>query len=95
MSAQINLGGGTCCAQPTKGYRLLVFSDGSQAGVTGLDEIFEEAYGAGKAPDLSVAADLVERLSGKNYIPPGQELEYGQVVLKEYRKFFEGRERNK
>jgi hypothetical protein len=95
MSALINLGAGQCCAPPTKGYRLLVFSDGSQAGVMGLDEIFDDAYRAGKAPDPSVAANFVDRLSEKNYIPPGQESEYGEVVLKEYQKFCEAREKGR
>ena len=32
MSAQINQGTGPCCAPLIKGYRLLTFPDGSQAG---------------------------------------------------------------
>jgi hypothetical protein len=95
MSALINLGAGQCCAPPTKGYRLLVFPDGSQAGVMGLDEIFDEAYRGGKTPDLSVAAGFVERISEKNYIPPGQDSEYAEVVLSEYQKFFAAREKGK
>jgi len=82
---------GQCCAPPTKGYRSLTFPDGSQAGTMGLDEIFDDAYRQGKIPDPSVAAGLVDRLSEKNYIPPGQFSEYIEVVLKEYQQFFEGR----
>ncbi len=95
MSSQINQGIGQCCIPPTKGYRLLVFPDGSQAGVMGLEEIFEEAYRAGKAPDPSIAPGFVDRLSEKNYVPPGQESEYAEVVLKEYQKFVEVREKEK
>ena len=92
MSAQFNQGIGQCCIPPTKGYRLLTFPDGSQAGVMGLDEIFEEAYREGKSPDPSVSACFVDRLSEKNYIPPGQFTEYEELVLNEYRRFFEGKE---
>jgi hypothetical protein len=91
MSSQINQGIGQCCIPPTKGYRLLFFPDGSQAGVMGLDEFFDDAYMQGKVPDPSVAAGLVDRLSEKNYIPPGQFEEYREVVLKEYRKFYAAR----
>jgi hypothetical protein len=93
VSAQMNQGFGQCCIPPTKGYRLLTFPDGSQAGVMGLDEFFDDAYSQGKVPDPSVAAGLVDRLSEKNYIPPGQFSEYVEIVLKEYQKFFEGREK--
>ena len=86
---------GKCCIPPTRGYRLLTFPDGSQAGVMGLDELFDIAYREGKAPDPSVAASLVDRLSEKNYIPPDQSGAYEEVVLREYQKFFEGREKRR
>ncbi len=95
MSAQINQGMGQCCAQPAKGYRLLSFPDGSQVGVIGLDELFDNAYQEGKLPNLSVAQDLVSKLSKKNYIPSSLTAEYSEVVLIEYRKYVAKREENK
>ncbi|MCX5803881.1 MAG: hypothetical protein NTU69_10200 [Proteobacteria bacterium] len=95
MSAQINQGSGPCCAPVTEGYRLLTFPDGSQAGVIGLDSIFDDAYREGKKPEPSVANELVDRLSEKNYIPSSQRSQYEAVVLKEYQKFFEAREKGK
>ncbi len=95
MSAQFNQGIGQCCIPPTRGYRLLTFPDGSQAGVMGLGEIFEEAHREGKMPDPSVAAGLVARLSEKNYIAPDQLSAYEELVLAEYRKFFEAREKRR
>jgi hypothetical protein len=92
MSAQINLGAGQCCAQPAKGYRLLSFPDGSQIGVVGLDELFDDAHRDGKTPNPSVAIELVRRLSKRNYIPSNLLEEYGEVVLREYRKYCAGRE---
>jgi hypothetical protein len=87
VSAQINQGMGQCCAQPAKGYRLLNFPDGSQVGVIGLDELFDDAYKEGELPNLSVAQGLVFKLSKKNYIPSSLAAEYSEVVLIEYRKY--------
>jgi hypothetical protein len=95
MSAQINQGMRPCCAPVTKGYRLLTFPDGSQAGVIGLDIIFDDAYREGKRPEPSVANELVNRLSEKNYIPSSQRSQYEAVVLEEYQKFFEAKEKKK
>lgn len=92
MSGQTNLGAGRCCTQPAKSYRLLSFPDGSQIGVIGLDELFDDAHREGRVPDLSVAIELVRQLSERNYIPSNLLEEYGEVVLREYRKYCAGRE---
>jgi hypothetical protein len=93
MSANINQGTIPCCVSSIKSYRLLAFPDGSQIGVIGLDDIFDNAYKEGKTPETLVAEELVDRLSKNNYIASNQFLHYEAVVLKEYRKFFEEKER--
>jgi hypothetical protein len=95
MSAQINQGTGPCCAPVVKGFRLLTFPDGSQAGVMGLEKVFDDAYREGKRPDQSVANELVSKVSENNYIPPDGWSDYEAVVLTEYRKFFEAKEKGK
>jgi len=77
--------------------RQLVFPDGGQIRVKGLDRIFEIAYWEGKMPGNDIADELLERLSEENYIPSSEHvrLEYTAVVLKEYRKFFEKKEQIK
>jgi len=95
MAAQINQEIGSCCAPLIKGYQLLTFPDGSQAGVIGLDRIFDDAYREGKKPDPSVANELVSQLSEHNYIASDRWSQYEAVVLEEYQKFFEAREKNK
>jgi hypothetical protein len=80
-----------CCAPVPKGIQLLIFPDGSQVGVNGLESIFDDAYREGKKPDISVADELVRKLSENNYIPSVTWPEYEEVVLKEYRKFIEAK----
>jgi hypothetical protein len=94
MSARINQTTGPCCGTSVKGYRLLVFPDGSQAGIIGLDKIFDDAYSEKKRPHLTVAAAMVRMLSENNYIASSQRPEYEAVVLGEYQKFYEAREKN-
>ncbi len=93
MSRPVNQGTGPCCAPATKEIRMLIFPDGSQIGVNGLDRIFDNAYREGKRPDESVADELVRKLSDNNYVPSVAWSEYEEVVLKEYRKFFEAKEK--
>jgi hypothetical protein len=95
MSAEINEAICPCMMPGIEVYRLLVFPDGVQVRVKGLDRIFEDAYAEGKKPDRPVANELVSRLSENNYIPSGAWSEFEAVVLKEYRKFFEASEQKK
>ncbi|MCK7513558.1 MAG: hypothetical protein MZV70_62410 [Desulfobacterales bacterium] len=95
MTAQIDQGMCPCNAPGIEAYRLLTLPDGGQVRVKWLDKIFEEAYREGKGPDLSVANELVSRLSENNYIPSGARTEYEIAVFKEYQKFFEEREKRR
>ena len=90
MSAQINQGIRPCCAPVTKGYRLLTFPDGSQAGVIGLDIIFDDAYREGKRPGEETTAEIIRRLEGNNYIAPFARKKYEEAIFKEYVKFCVG-----
>ncbi len=80
-----------CCAPVLRGYRLLTFPDGTQAGVIGLNEIFEEMCNAGKKPDKESASEIAHRLAAKNYITPSARSRYEEVALKEYERFLQGR----
>ncbi len=82
-----------CNAPGIEAYRVLTFPDGIQVRVRGLDDIFEEAYREGKLPHWSITGEMVERLSVHNYIPSSARFEYGEIVLREYRQFFEKREK--
>jgi hypothetical protein len=95
MSKQVNQETCPCNAPIIKKTRLLIFPDDSRVGVIGLDKIFDDAFREGKSPDRSIAHELVSRLSENNYIPSAAWTEYEAIVLKEYRKFFEAKEKGK
>ncbi len=58
-------------------------------GLSGLDEIFESLYLAGKAPTDELSAQLAARAREHNYIPASLERDFGGALLREYRKFHE------
>lgn len=78
-----------CSVVPVPGLRMLTFPDGSQAGVVGLDKVFEEMGRVGRLPNLQTASEIVDRLSQENYVAPGVRPLYEEAVLCEYRTFFE------
>jgi len=57
-------------------------------GIVGLQKALEEMAGtlAGK-PDGEIGQALVERLSGRNYIPGGLKSLYAEAFARQYRKF--------
>src|SRR5512137_872157 len=82
-----------CNAPGIEAYQFLTFPDGIQVRVRGLDKIFEEAYEKGKRPHWSITSDMVNRLSEYNYISSSARFEYEEALLKEYRLFFEKKEK--
>jgi hypothetical protein len=84
------------CTMPgIEEFRQIVFPDGDKIRVKGVDRIFEIAYREGKMPDIIVGGELLDQLSKENYIPSNEHvrLEYTAVILKEYQKFFEKKNR--
>jgi small redox-active disulfide protein 2 len=58
------------------------------AGIIGLKSVLEDiAAGWADKQDALVAAELVERLSLKNYIPESAKVSYGMAFLREFKKF--------
>jgi hypothetical protein len=96
MSVKMDLGMTCPCNAPgIDAYQLLTFPDGIQVRVKGLDKIFEDVYQEGKKPHWSIASELVKRLSEYNYIPSSGQFEYEEALLKEFRLFFEKREKGR
>ena len=57
------------------------------AGIIGLKPVLEDMAGEwAEKPDAQVAAELVERLSIKNYIPESAKVSYGMAFLREFKK---------
>lgn len=84
---------GGCCAQPIKGLTRLTFSDGTHVQFSGLDQILAAMYTERRQVNTDTAAQIVERLRQKNYIPSSGRLEYEGLVLREYRKYVESQSR--
>ena len=58
------------------------------AGIIGLKSVLRDmALEWAEKPDAQVAAELVERLSVKNYIPESAKVSYGMAFLREFKKF--------
>lgn len=59
----------------------------------GLDEIMAELYSKGRKANDATAAEILEALEEKNYIPASERVrkEYAYVLLKEYRKYLKDR----
>ena len=59
-----------------------------RAGIIGLKSVLQDTAGEwAEKPDALVAAELVERLSVKNYIPESAKVSYGIAFLREFKKF--------
>ena len=57
-------------------------------GIIGLKSVLQDMAGeCSEKPDAQVAAELVERLSVKNYIPESAKVSYGMAFLREFNKF--------
>lgn len=60
----------------------------STAGIIGLNSVLKDMAGEwAEKPDAQIAAELVERLSIKNYIPESARVSYGIAFLREFKKF--------
>jgi small redox-active disulfide protein 2 len=58
------------------------------AGIIGFRSVLQDMAGDwAEKPDALVAAELVERLSVKNYIPESAKVSYGMAFLREFKKF--------
>ena len=58
------------------------------AGIIGLKSVLQDMAGEwDENPDAQVAAEMVERLSVKNYIPESAKVSYGMAFLREFKRF--------
>ena len=57
-------------------------------GLVGIDTVLKEmAESMRQASDKEIAAEMIQQLSKKNYIPSGAYEKYGKAFIREYRKF--------
>jgi len=61
---------------------------GSPVGIIGLKAVMEDmAKHYAERPDPEVEAELLDRLSKRNYVPPKVREDYGKAFLREFKKF--------
>ena len=69
-----------------KDYRLVLVGN-TQAGLTGLKEIFEELKSEKERTEPELKAMLVEKIGRDNYIAPSVRQEYEKALFREFKKF--------
>ncbi len=69
-----------------KDYRLIVVGN-MQAGLIGLNGIFEELKSEKGKPDAELKAVLLEKVGRVNYIAPSTRQEYEKALFREFKKF--------
>ena len=73
---------------------MLKFSDDTQVGVIGLDDIMAQLHAEGKKATDETAEEIIKRLEARNnYIPSSERTraEYAYILLKEYRTYVKER----
>ncbi len=83
-----------CCTPTISGFRMLIFPDGTQSGVLGLNEILSDIYDEGKEVNVNTAEEITKRLSVKNYIAPSAREKYCDLLMKEYKIYVDGQAKN-
>lgn len=66
---------------------------GDTIGLIALNQIFEQLRVMGRPPDRSVEDELLLMVGARNYIPRSCEDEYREALLREYRKYWEKKQK--
>ncbi len=83
-----------CCAKPSDEVVQIGIGDDT-IGLIALNQIFEQLRVLGRLPDRSVEDELLLMVGARNYIPRRCEDEYRDALLREYRKYYEKKEKEK
>ncbi|KQM11699.1 hypothetical protein AOA80_06600 [Methanomassiliicoccales archaeon RumEn M1] len=60
--------------------------NGKLIGIDGLDEAIAEVRGMGLTDDATITEELLKRVKRSNYVPTGRVKDYGEALLKEFKK---------
>ena len=72
-------------------YRMLYIA-GAPAGLLGLEELFEQLFDAQLSPDdTEIGPKLIKGVRQHNFIPKPAVPDYQQVLIGEYRKYYQAR----
>ncbi len=70
----------------------MLYIGGAPAGLKGLDELFNDLFEAGNKPsDPNMGEKLIKGVRQNNYIPKPAVSDYEEVLLREYRRYYQQR----
>lgn len=76
-----------CCATASaRMIKKLTLADGSQVGISNLDNIIQEIAGLKLADDNAIKKELLKRVKIYNYVAPSADDEYSEMLLEEYKR---------
>lgn len=81
-----------CCSKPSDDV-VQIGIGGDTIGLIALNQIFEQLRVMGRPPDRSVEDELLLMVGARNYIPRSCEDEYREALLREYRKYWEKKQK--
>jgi hypothetical protein len=78
-----------CSSDPVKASTQLTLFDGSRVGIVNLDNTFKEVAALKLADSDKIKAELLERVTQKNYVPSCAEREYSSALFREFKKYLD------
>ncbi len=81
-----------CCSKPSDDVVQIGIGDDT-IGLIALNQIFEQLRVLGRPPDRSVEDELLLMVGAQNYISKSCEDEYREALLREYRKYWEKKQK--
>jgi len=75
-----------CAAAAASMMKKLTLADGSQVGISNLENVFKEVANLKLANDNAIKKGLLERVKIYNYVAPAADDEYSEALLEEYKR---------
>lgn len=78
---------GKSCCPPGVSEITMMNIGGNTVGMIAVGRIFQKLYKAGKKPEDITEEEILSEFSTCNYIPPEAHNEYGEALMKEFKKY--------
>jgi len=78
----------SCCGDGAGVVQVDVYGDGTQVGLSGLQQAFEDLYAQGLAPTDPIGDRLLARIKAQNYVPRNADEVYKAALVREYTAFY-------
>jgi len=74
-----------CAAAAARTMKNLTLADGSQVGISNLENVLKEVADLKLANDNVIKKELLRRVKIYNYVAPSADNEYSEALLEEYK----------